>query len=223
MNENERTQEQYDEMYRGESYYWTVRPSRTCFEVLERMPPDRPLRLLDIGCGEGRNAVFFARNGYEVHAFDISGTGLEKTRRLAERAGVSVRVFQADLNRFRLDETFDILFSTGTLHSSDPSVRAELFENYKRHTAAGGLNVFSVFVDKPFVARAPDSDPNMHLWRSGELFTLYHDWQIELCAEEIFDCMSSGVPHQHAVNRLVARKPASKPAPGGRRAGGGAE
>jgi len=119
MNENKRTQAQYDEMYRGESYYWTVRPSRTCLEVLERMPPDRPLRLLDIGCGEGRNAVFFARNGYEVHAFDISGKGLEKTRRLAERAGVSVRVFQ----------------------------------------------------------------------------------------EEIFDCMSSGVPHQHAVNRLVARKP----------------
>jgi tellurite methyltransferase len=207
MNENERTREQYDEKYGGESFYWTTRPSGTCFEVLKRMPPDRPLRLLDIGCGEGRNAVFFARNGYEVHAFDISEKGIEKTERLARQAGVSVHAFQADLNTFRLDKPFDILFSTGTLHATDPAIRVNLFENLKSFTAEGGLNVFSIFVKKPFVAPAPDGDANAHPWRSGELFTVYHDWKIEWCGEEIFDCMSSGVAHQHAVNRIVARKP----------------
>lgn len=212
MNENEVTRRQYDEKYGGEAYYWTVRPSNTCFEVLRCMPPDRHLRVLDIGCGEGRNAVFFARNGYEVHAFDISEKGLEKTKRLAQQAGVSVRTFQADLNQFRLTETFDVLFSTGTLHSCNPSACADLFENLKEFTAEGGLNVFSVFVRKPFIPRAPDGDANARPWRSGELFTLYHDWKIESCTEEIFDCMSSGVPHQHAVNRLVARKQTSQPA-----------
>lgn len=39
------------------------------------MPPITPLKLLVIGCGEGRNAVFFARNGYEVSAFDLSTKG----------------------------------------------------------------------------------------------------------------------------------------------------
>ena len=207
MNENERTREQYDEMYKGESYYWTVRPSAMCFEVLKCMPPDRPLKLLDIGCGEGRNAVFFARNGYEVHAFDISEKGLEKTERLAEQAGISIHTFQADLNQFRLNEEFDILFSTGTLHCCNPSLRTAIFENFKEYTSEGGLNVFSVFVEKPFIPEAPDADANSHPWKSGELFTLYHDWKIELCTEEIFDCMSSGVPHQHAVNRVIARKP----------------
>ena len=182
MNENEVTRKQYDEKYGGESFYWTVRPSNTCFEVLKRMPPDRYLRLLDIGCGEGRNAVFFARNGYEVHAFDISERGLEKTKQLAQQAGVSIRTFQADLNQFRLSEPFDILFSTGTLHSCHPSVRTELFENLKTFTAEDGLNVFSVFVRKPFIPRAPDGDANAHPWRTGELFTLYHDWKIEWCA-----------------------------------------
>ena len=183
-----------------------------CFDVLKRMPPARHLRLLDIGCGEGRNAVFFARNGYDVHAFDISDKGLEKTQRLARQAGVSVRTFQADLNEFRLTDTFDILFSTGTLHSSQPSTRAELFETFKAFTAEGGLNVFSVFVRKPFIPRAPDGDANARPWRSGELFTLYHDLKIEWCVEEIFDCMSSGVPHRHAVNRMIAQKVAGQPA-----------
>jgi tellurite methyltransferase len=206
MNENEQTRAQYDEMYSRESFYWTVRPSAICFDVLKHLPPDRPLRLLDIGCGEGRNAVFFARNGYQVHAFDISPVGIEKTRRLAAATGVHVHAFQADLNKFRLHETYDILFSTGTLHSSHPDVRAELFENYKAYTMDGGLNVFSVFVYKPFIPAAPDADPNTHEWRSGELFTHYHDWKIEWCTEEIFDCMSSGVAHQHAMNRVIARK-----------------
>ena len=212
MNEDELTRAQYDEKYSGKSFYWTTRPSNTCFEVLKHMPPDRHLRLLDIGCGEGRNAVFFARNGYEVHAFDISGKGLEKTERLARQAGVSVRTFQADLNQFRLTEPFDILFSTGTLHSCNPSVRVELFENLKDFTTEGGINVFSIFVKKPFIPRAPDGDANARPWRSGELLTLYHDWKIEWFTEEIFDCISGGVPHQHAVNRLMARKPTSQPA-----------
>jgi len=206
MSEAEQTRAQYDEKYGQESFYWTVRPSAICFDVLKHLPPDRPLKLLDIGCGEGRNAVFFARNGYEVHAFDLSPAGVEKTRRLAAAAGVRVHAFEADLNAFRLQEPFDVLFSTGTLHSSHPSIRQELFDNYKAYTIEGGLNVFSVFVHKPFIARAPDADANAHPWRSGELFTLYHDWKIEWCTEEIFDCMSSGVPHQHAMNRLIARK-----------------
>ena len=66
--------------------------------------------------------------------------------------------------------------------------------------------MFSVFVRKPFIAGAPDAESTAHVWLSGKLLTYYHDWRIEFCAEEIFDCMSSGVPHQHAVNRMVARK-----------------
>ena len=42
------------------------------------MPPTRPLKVLDIGCGEGKDAVFFARNGYDVTAFDLSKEGIEK-------------------------------------------------------------------------------------------------------------------------------------------------
>lgn len=199
----------YDEKYDQQGYYWGLRPSAMCFEVLKRMPPDRHLTLLDIGCGEGRNAVFFARNGYNVAAFDLSQKGIAKTRRLADQANVQIKTFQANVNEFRLQEEFDILFSTGSLHYILPSLRSEVFENYKRFTRPGGLNVFSVFVKKPFIGKAPDGEPTAHKWISGELFTYYHDWLIEYCTEEIFDCASSGVPHKHAVNRMIARKETS--------------
>jgi tellurite methyltransferase len=170
------------------------------------MPPERPLTLLDIGCGEGRNAVFFARNGYRVSAFDLAEAGVEKTRRLAAEAGVAVNAFRADINSFRLTDIFDILFSTGTLHYIPEESRDEIFGNYKEFTNENGLNAFQVFVKKPFIAPAPEKETTARRWISGELLTHYHDWKIEFSIEEIFDCMSSGVPHQHASNRVVARK-----------------
>jgi tellurite methyltransferase len=196
----------YDEEYRKEGYYWGKRPSLICYKVLQLMPPERSVKLLAIGCGEGRNAVFFARNGYQVTAFDLSPAGVEKTKGMAEEIGVSLEVFVADLLEFRLKESFDILFSTGTLHYISKELRAEILSNYKQFTNPNGLHVFSVFVRKPFIARAPDTVQTAHLWISGELFTHYHDWRIEFCTEEIFDCMSSGIPHQHAVNRVIARR-----------------
>lgn len=197
---------QYDNKYDQEAYYWSVNPSLACFEVLKRMPPDHHVKLLVIGCGEGRNALFFARNGYDVAAFDLSAKGVEKTMRLAERSSVNIDVFQADINEYRLSEEFHVLFSTGVLHYIPKDLRPEIFENYRDFTSPNGLNVFSVFVKKPFIPKAPDSEATARRWISGELFTYYQDWRIEYCTEEIFDCMSSGVPHQHAVNRIVARK-----------------
>ncbi len=196
----------YDEKYAQEGYYWGKTPSKMCYKILQLMPPDRPLKLLDIGCGEGKNAVFFARNGYNVTAFDLSPKGIEKTKKMAAEAGVSIKVFQANVIEFRLEEEYDILFSSGVLHYTPEELRKEIFENYKTYTSKNGLNVFSIFVKKPFIEKAPDAEEKVRKWISGELFTHYHDWKIEYCKEEIFDCYSSGIPHKHAVNRIIARK-----------------
>lgn len=197
----------YEEEYKTAEYYWGLIPSKMCYKVLELMPPTRLLRVLDIGCGEGKNAVFFARNGYEVSAFDITVSGVEKTKQLAREVGVNIDVFQADILEYRLRDTFDILFSSGALHYIQPSLRKEIFRNYKEHTNQNGLHVFNVFVEKPFIEPAPENEPNAHPWISGELFTHYHDWCIKECSEVIFDCNSSGLPHKHAMNTLIARKP----------------
>lgn len=88
---------QYQRRYDQEIYYWGLAPSSMCYEVMRQLPPTRPLRVLDVGCGEGKDAVFFARNGYEVTAFDIAESGLDKTLRLADVCGVSVNLFRADV------------------------------------------------------------------------------------------------------------------------------
>lgn len=195
----------YEQCYQSEDYYWGEKPSDLCLDVLRIKPPVRPLKLLDIGCGEGKDAVFFARCGYQVSAFDLSEKGVEKTKRLADRAGVYVDAFKADLLDFRLNQEFDILFSSGVFTFMRPQFRNEIIGHYKEHTLPDGINAFHVFIEKPFIAKAPDA-VNEYLWRSGEIFTHYHDWYMEECEETVFDCNSSGVPHRHAANIMIARK-----------------
>lgn len=206
MDKNKQTAIQYDARYESTELYWGAKPSSICYKILELMPPDRRLRVLDIGSGEGRNSLFFARNGYVVDAFDISQTGIDKSLRFAKEMGARLNAFKASVIDFRLSETYDILFSTAVFQCIPVSMRPELFEHYKSSTKLGGLNVFSLFVSKPFISPAPDADPNSEPWKSGELLSYYHDWKIEWCTEEIFDCLSGGVPHQHAVNRVIARR-----------------
>lgn len=200
----------YESRYAGKEYYWGVRPSDMCFEVMKLLPPTRPLKVLDIGCGEGKDAVFFAKNGYKVSAFDITVSGIEKAKRLAEQHCVDVNFFTADAADFRLESEFDVIFCSGVLHFIPEELRLEIFDNYRTYTSEGGINAMNVFVRKPFIPVPPDKDSRSHKWLSGELFGYYTDWLLCSCNEVIFDCNSGGVPHKHCMDIMVSRKPSGQ-------------
>lgn len=198
----------YDRRYNTEEYYWGLIPNRICYDIMKILPPIRPYRVLDMGCGEGKDAVFFAKCGYAVTAFDISEQGIEKAKRLAEYNKVDVRFFKADIFDYRPDAAYDIIFSSGMLHFVPPAQREELCDSLKAHTTDMGINAMNVFVQKPFITRAPDStrdEEKRNPWRSGELFGYYHDWLFHTCREEIFDCNSGGTPHKHCMDTLIAQ------------------
>lgn len=205
--QNDKSYYEYDNVYSGESgYYWGVNPSPMCLKVISLIPPDKRLKVLDIGCGEGKNAVFFARCGYDVSAFDISDAGIEKVKRLADNARVHVNVFKADIWDYRLDCKYDILFSCGVLHYIKPELRDEIFNDYRKNTNVNGIHAFNVFVQKPFIEKYPENEEHAYLWHSGQLLSYYHDWFTEDFSEYIFDCNSSGIPHKHALNQIYTRR-----------------
>lgn len=198
----------YDKRYAKKEFYWGKKPSAMCDRIIEIIRPNSQFRpkLLDLGSGEGRNAVYFAKNGFDVTAVDISLPGLEKTKRYVEKVRVEVKAIHADIITYEPENIYDVIFSTGALHYLPPEVRKIRFEHYRQSTSSIGINAFSVFVRKPFIPPAPDAEGTSHAWRSGELMGYYRDWEIVYSTEEIFDCMSSGTPHKHAVNRLIARR-----------------
>jgi SAM-dependent methyltransferase len=85
----------WDERYSAEDYAYGTEPNTFLVEGAGRLP--RGGRILSLAEGEGRNAVFLARQGWQVTAVDGSRVGLDKGRRLAEAHGVQVEWVHADL------------------------------------------------------------------------------------------------------------------------------
>jgi len=102
----------YDERYAKKDFYWGKKPSAICDRIIRTIQPNSQSRpkLLDLGSGEGRNAVYFAENGFNVTCVDISLPGLEKTRRCAEELAVEVKTIHADIMTYELDDTYDVIF-----------------------------------------------------------------------------------------------------------------
>ena len=196
----------YDDKYRSEELYWGKQPSSIARILFQRYPPQEDQTLLDIGCGEGRDSVFFARNGYRVTGFDSSTEGVRKSIALAEEQRLSVVFFQADINECRLQDFYDVVFASGALHYIPLPLREEILSNYKHFTTSGGIHAFTVPINKPFLPKDPAADDLEHNWRSGEILTYYHDWKIEFFTEEILDDKSG---YKFPVYRLIAREPST--------------
>jgi SAM-dependent methyltransferase len=85
----------WDERYSVAEYVYGTAPNRWLEAEAHRIP--RGGRVLSLGEGEGRNAVWLAERGWRVVAQDASPVGLEKARRLAAARGVEVETVVADL------------------------------------------------------------------------------------------------------------------------------
>lgn len=200
---------EYEKKYNGQDYYWGITPNRLCYEVMKLKPPVKPYRVLDIGCGEGKDAVFLAKNGYIVSAFDAAKKGLEKARELAQLHHVDVNFYQANINEYELVDDYDIIYSSGVFHYLTQNKRKQFVQSLKEHTTANGIHALNVFVEKPFIEAAPDREEAEQMnepWYSGELMGYYHDWVFYEYVEEIFDCSSGGIPHKHCMDRMIAEK-----------------
>lgn len=197
-----------DEEYSRPGFYWGQEPNRICRQVVDLFPGARAggKRVIDLGCGEGRDLIYFARHGFEAEGVDLSSRGLDKAQRWAADEGLSIRTCRADLSEYRLDREYDVVYASGVLTYLPPQVRQEAFANYKRFTSAGGVHAFNFFVEKPFIPTAPDWGGHEYFYRSGEVLQHYWDWEIIHVNEAIFPCNSSGVPHQHAMGVMIARK-----------------
>lgn len=85
----------WDARFGSEVYTYGTRPNAFVAQEAHRFPSRG--EIVDLGAGEGRNAVFLAQQGFRVTALDYAEAGLAKTRALARERNVEVEVEQADL------------------------------------------------------------------------------------------------------------------------------
>jgi SAM-dependent methyltransferase len=95
--------EGWDERYRASELVWSAGPNQFVEAELADMPPGRAL---DLAAGEGRNAIWLARRGWQVTAVDFSRAGLDKGRILGE--GLDIEWVCADATTWRGEASYDV-------------------------------------------------------------------------------------------------------------------
>jgi SAM-dependent methyltransferase len=124
---------------------------------IDRLPEDgQGLRVLELGCGQGKQAIDLARSGYRVSAFDRSPVAITAARHNAERAGVPVDFAEHDMTQSLPYEAqaFSGAFSHLSLHYFDDLKTREIFNELARVLEPGGLLFFTArSVQDPFYGR----------------------------------------------------------------------
>jgi 2-polyprenyl-3-methyl-5-hydroxy-6-metoxy-1,4-benzoquinol methylase len=98
--------EDWDTRYAGDELLWRAEPNRFLVEATSDL---RPGSALDVACGEGRNAVWLAEQGWRATGVDFSKVALGKARRLAALRGVDVDWVEADVRTWSPSGSFDLV------------------------------------------------------------------------------------------------------------------
>jgi SAM-dependent methyltransferase len=141
----------WDRVYSNDSAFFGEEPSdfaQKCYGDFKR---DDVKRLLELGCGQGRDSIFFASNGLDVYAIDSSKVAIENLNQKKERKNISLH-----LNHFEVRQTlpfdssyFDAVYSHMFYNMRFTNEELNfLFKESSRVLKNNGLLYFSVRNDK---------------------------------------------------------------------------
>lgn len=168
---------------------------------------DKQSNILEVGCGEGQNILYLAKQGYSnIDAFDLSEHGIAKVKRRCEIDNVNLNAFVADLTTYEFDKKYDLIMSFGTLHFVSKTDWKQFINKAKENTNVGGVHIMQIFTDT--IPITEDLAPfAIGLSKDEEIKELYTDWEILQFKSYVFEDEHPNMPkHLHASNKIVARK-----------------
>ena len=96
--------------------------------------------LLDLGCGDGRDSLFFASEGLNVTSVDFSESGIKKLNELSKEKGLEINAIQTDIRKINfLDNSFDVIYAHLSLHYFDDEITTQIFDKLFRILKKDGL------------------------------------------------------------------------------------
>lgn len=185
----------FDRIYKSATPNFNVKPNALLMGAIEGRAPGRAL---EIGMGQGRNAVGLAVKGWTVTGFDVSAEGLAVARAQAARAGVTITAIQDSDSHFDPGtnqwDLIAVIYGPGSIADAAYVTRLE------RALKPGGLVVVESFAsDRSAAQRRPvDIDP-ADLKRAFAHF--------ELLRFDDGPAVSDWDPQTTRLVRMVARKP----------------
>lgn len=222
MNEGMRVSDYFDGVYSRHDRYWWRDPGRyepapdayprslltqQTLRMLGR-GPQQGGRVLDLGAGEGSDAIRLALLGYEVDAVEVSAVAARKIEAFAQEAGAKVRVFAADIRNFTPDGLYDVVICNGVLHYVED--KKSVISLMQGATCEAGLNVISLWSTYTPVPECHEIVPVYCDDEDGVVTGSYRAWVTEFIyfERDKAETAHSDLPaHRHSHLKLIATKP----------------
>lgn len=195
----------FDENYFTEKYGLT----RTHSEVIYSAGIVKPGKTLDLGCGNGRNSLYLAANGYDVTAWDKNPMSIENIENIKAKEGIThLQTAIQDLNSLRFEGEYDFILSTVVLMFLQAETIPGLIDNMQRCTKPGGYNLIVAAMD---TEDYPCNVGFPFAFKTGELSEYYAGWEQLKYNEDVgelhrTDAQGNRIRLRFAT--LLARKPA---------------
>jgi hypothetical protein len=194
----------WDERYAEDGFAYGTEPNHFFAEELVKMTPGRLLLPAD---GEGRNAVFAARKGWKVDAFDQSVSGRKKALALAETHKVSIQFDLSDALEYPYGkQKYD---ATGlTFVHLPPGIRPQFHQMVCESLKPMGVLILEAF-SKAQLGKASGGPPSLEMLFSAEEMKKEFASLRIIKLEQTNVMLQEGKYHmgEAAVIRLVAQKP----------------
>jgi SAM-dependent methyltransferase len=176
--------------------------------------------LLEAGCGTGRDALLYAREGFVVTGTDISGNALRRVRQRARVEGLQITLLRDDLAETRLHPgSFDAAVAIHVIHLQPAQVRRAMVNQLWRLTRDGGLIAMANYSVREvgYATWDPYPEPDTRVDPKGKLVHFFDEAELrELLPPNRFDLLTleevdlaevpDGGPVTHREWLAVARK-----------------
>ena len=168
-------------------FYKRYQLSPTHSEILAATPYLQGGRALDVGCGQGRNALYLsqlAQQGFEVDAWDINASSLQKLQQIIDAEGIqNIHLQQRDLNADpSITGTYDFICCTVVMMFLEAKTVKPLIAQMQQATKMNGFNLIVCAMDTPDLPVQADFP---FAFKTGELSALYEGWNIVKYNEDV--------------------------------------
>jgi len=175
-------------------------------------------RILEVGCGQGREAIKLACHGYDVVAFHLSPTAIRIAQAKARSANVSVDFHEGNVAcpLPHEDKSFQGIFAHLSLHYFDDSTTRSIFRELERVLTPGGVLYFTVrSIGDRFDRKGERIDENLYCYEGHVrgFFDIDHarrllrNWNIRTC--EYYEVVGERRDNPGRFLRAVASRPLS--------------
>lgn len=160
----------WDQAYARPSFLFGKSPAKFLAENFDYLPANS--KILDMGMGEGRNAVFLAQKGHQVTGVDISSVAIKKTHMLAKEFGVKVKGIVASLEKYKFPKNhFDAIIC---FYYVDRDLTKKMLKWLK----PGGLIIYEAYTGKQKSIKGHRKYSDDQYLKSKELLTMFDGMNI---------------------------------------------